>query len=156
MGHIKGAKSTYNQSQQPSPRALDSHEKLCNQFIYVTKSANRRLQEFKNTRTFWDFPSLSDSHRRDTKTEKRGCACASVFPPLPSLSPLPFTAPLQLVPAPKKLQPRVLLCHPWTSALFVYFLLQAEDRKEGLFPVNRGRENYSFYCFDNGSPCWNW
>lgn len=26
--------------------------------------------------------------------------------------------------------------------------------RKSLFPVNRGRENYSYYCFDNGSPPW--
>lgn len=34
------------------------------------------------------------------------------------------------------------------------FCYRQRTGRKSLFPVNRGRENYSYYCFDNGSPPW--
>lgn len=113
MGHINRAKSTHNQSQQPSPSALDSHEKFCNQFIYVTESANRRLQEFKNTWTVlrfpWPYLVPCLTVLGETLKQKGGWPCANALPPHPSLSSLPFTAPCSLSPLQESCSPGTAL-----------------------------------------------
>lgn len=99
------------------------------------------------------FSSPPDSCRRHSNRQWRMSLTSS---PTPILEPTIPTDPSSLSPLQGSCSPRYCSTIPGHLLGLSIFCYRQRTGRKGLFPVNRGRENYSYYCFDNGSPNWNW
>jgi hypothetical protein len=120
-------------------------------------SANtlQALKILDSLRFPWPYlVSSSHSSRKESRVDegterRRG-------PEQPSCPPQPQTQdfPLPVFSA-RKLWPRYSSAIPGHLLGLSIFCHRQRTGRKSLFPVNRQRENYSYYCFDNGSPPWN-